>query len=102
MKYRYTAEEKVIVWLDSFEALTYQQKIKIISAVQPLTKMVTDFEECTDALLKIIPQETLNALMDTLADGDYLCSLLSKLEKEDIFFITLLISKSRRSAESIN
>lgn len=102
MKYRYTAEEKVIVWLDSFEVLTYQQKIKIISAVQPLTKMVADFEECTDALLKIIPRETLNALKDTLADGDYLCSLLSKLEKEDIFFITLLSPEYPQSLANIS
>ncbi|MBO7736801.1 MAG: DNA-processing protein DprA, partial [Clostridia bacterium] len=102
MKYRYTAEEKVTVWLDSFESLTYQQKIKIISAVQPITKMVTDFEECTDTLLKIIPQETLNLLKDTLADGDYLCSLLSKLEKEDIFFITLLSPEYPQSLANIS
>ncbi|MBQ9081267.1 MAG: DNA-processing protein DprA [Clostridia bacterium] len=89
MKYRYTAQEKVIVWLDSFESLTYHQKIQILSLFADATQLVTNFSKYREPLLKIIPESSVEALGKALNDENYLPSLLSNLERKDIFFVTL-------------
>ncbi len=89
MEYRYTAEEKAIFWLDSFDCLTYQQKSRILSFVADAASLLSQFEDYRELLLKIIAEKDVERLSKTLKDGNYLNALLSNLDKKGIFFVTL-------------
>jgi DNA processing protein len=89
MNYRYTAAEKVIVWLDSFEALTYKQKEWLLSAFPPV-ELVKSFGTEREKIAKIIPAETYDEMLASLRNGEYLTEILEKLEKNRVFFITFL------------
>lgn len=89
MEYRYTAEEKAILWLDSFDCLTYQQKSRILSFVADAANLFSQFENYRELLLKILPEKDVEGVSKTLKDGNYLNALLSNLDKKGIFFVTL-------------
>lgn len=88
MKYRYTAEEKVVIWLDSFEGLTFRQKEKILELVSDPTDLVRDFEAYAQTIAEIASQEICASIKNTLKDGEYLGKVLGELEKKDIFAVT--------------
>ena len=88
-KYLYTAEEKFIIWLDGFESLTYRQKSGILSLFPSAADFVREDGERRARLLRIVPEETLRGMLDTLNKAEYLPTLLSNLAQKGIFCVTL-------------
>ncbi len=97
MKFRYTADEKVLIWLDSFERLTYKQKSELLKLVNRPSELVAKILENGDEVEKVIPAESLQTLKSALLDEDYLFTTLSNLDKKDIFCITLSSSDYPKS-----
>ncbi len=89
MKYGYTAEEKVIAWLDGFEGLTYRQKARILSLCPHAAAFVADLEGHREELLEIVPAETFASMRKALREENRLAALLSNLAEKDIFFVTI-------------
>lgn len=89
MKYGYTAEEKVILWLDGFEELTYRQKQKILSLTTDATSLINKFDEYAPIISQIVSEETVLKIYRAQAGETELPSLLSALEERDIFFVTI-------------
>lgn len=88
MKYRYTAAEKVIVWLDGFREITYGQKRKILSFLSEPTELVKNFATYTDILLSILKKEQYEEMEKSLQSGDPLSAILNGLEERGTFFVT--------------
>jgi DNA processing protein len=89
MRYRYTAGEKVVVWLDSFEELTYRQKEWLLNAF-PIVELIGLFAQERGKVMEVLPSELYDKMLATLQSGAYLTELLEKLEKRKVFFVTCL------------
>lgn len=86
MKFKYTAEEKATLWLDSFD-LTYRQKEELLatcSAMDLIRKLSVDDEQ----VRSLSDKKTYMRMRAALGDENYLPELLSELEERDIFFVT--------------
>lgn len=88
MRYKYTATEKVLIWLDSFRDITYGQKQKILAFLSEPTELVKDFSEYTDVLLSILNQNQYEEMRASLENAEYLTKILGELETRDMFFVT--------------
>lgn len=86
MKFRYTAEEKAMLWLDSF-SLTYHQKEELLSVGSAL-EIVKGVTAENREICSRIPEDELLRMRSALRDETYLPALLEGLEEKDIFFVT--------------
>lgn len=89
MKHGYTAEEKALVWLDSFEGLTYRRKAQMLSLCPSAEDLAAAVAAGGEKFADFLPPESRALLQKSLRDGNYLSSVLNELAEKGIFCVTL-------------
>lgn len=85
--YKYTKEELVYIWIDSFLGLEYKHKIKLVNYVD-LDKPSFNLPFNREQFLSVIDQKTYSTLL-TSANTVYLDYVLQALDKRGITAIAL-------------
>lgn len=82
-------EDKILLWLDSFDFLTYKKKEKLLDMFDNPTQIfnLKNLNDNREYILNIISEEEYNTLKSQLTDI-VIDKLLLNLEKQDVKFIS--------------
>jgi DNA processing protein len=84
----YTREEKIMIWLCSFEGLTLLKKEQLFKAYGDITRLWDSFASDGEAISRIIGGENYNKL-SCAHSTEYIDKLISALEKIEIVAVTI-------------
>ena len=83
-----TIEERNIIWLDTFEFLSYQKKVKILSLFAVDENIVQNFDKRKYELFQLLNQNEYNTMFAS-RNEEQLDELIDKYIHSDIKLITI-------------
>lgn len=95
---KYTQDELLLIWVDSFEEIDYEYKQQIYNLIKGIKEIKKTLEDNKIDLIRKIGEEKYRTLIDS-ANSDYLNSLNEKYYEDGI---TCLTAESENYPEQLN